>query len=53
MSGGCRAVGQLVSTAVDAFNPIVTASNVIVSVALQTTSPSQVPQTVALVGSPS
>jgi len=46
-------VGQLVSTAVDAFNPIVTASNVIVSVALQTTSPSQVPQTVALVGSPS
>jgi len=46
-------VAQLVSTAVAAFNPIVTASNVIVSITLQTSSPAQVPQTVALVGSPS
>ncbi len=46
-------VGHLVNTAVGAFNPIVTASNVIVSVTLQSTSPAQVPQTVALVGSSS
>jgi len=46
-------VSQLVPTAVAAYNPIVTATNVIVSVTLQTNSPSQVPQTVALVGSPS
>jgi hypothetical protein len=48
-----QSVGQLVRTAAGAFNPIVTASNVIVSVALQTDSPTQTPQTVALVGSPS
>ncbi len=46
-------ISQLVNTAATTFNPIVTATNVIVSVTLQTTSPSQVPQTVALVGSPS
>jgi hypothetical protein len=46
-------VGQLVNTAATTFNPIVTATNVIVSVTLQTNSPAQVPQTVALVGSPS
>jgi hypothetical protein len=46
-------VSQLVNNAVAAFNPIVTASNVIVSVAVQSNSPAQAPQTVALVGSPS
>ena len=53
MHWSAQSVSQLVPTAAAAFNPIVTASNVIVSVTLQTNSPSQVPQAVALVGSPS
>jgi hypothetical protein len=46
-------IGQLVKNAAGAYNPIVTATSVIVSVSTQTTSPAQVAQTVALVGSPS